>query len=154
VKGAIDLASSRYAKYVIDQPEFITEMAHHDFTDISGFTFPDEVYLNGQMLPEAKHWLDLMWIWEVPSPPDLLGAHSHPFAEIVLFVGSNPRDMRDFGGELEWWMGEGDEAERFFIDKTTLIYVPAGLRHGPMNFLRVDRPILNVAIGLETGDYS
>jgi hypothetical protein len=148
------MAHSKYAKYVISQPVLTTELAHHNFTEVKGVTFPDEIYLNKELLKEAGHWLDIMWIWEIPSPPDLLGAHSHPFVEIVLFIGSNPRDTGDFGGRLEWWMGEGEDAERFLLDKTTLIYVPRGLVHGPMNFLRVDRPILNIAIGLDTGDYA
>jgi mannose-6-phosphate isomerase-like protein (cupin superfamily) len=50
-------------------------------------------------------------------------------------------------------LGEGDDAERFLIDRTTCIYVPAGLVHAPMNFLRIDKPVLNVAIGLNSGDY-
>jgi len=136
------------------EPKLITELAHHDFTDASGITFLDEVYLDKEILGEAKQWLDIMWIWEIPNPPDLLGAHSHPFDELVLLIGSNPRDRRDFGGEIEWFMGGGAEAERFVIDRTSLIFVPKGLVHGPMNFLRVDKPILNVAIGLNTGDYA
>jgi hypothetical protein len=148
------MAESKYGKYVISEPKLITELAHHDFTDVSGITFPDEVYLDKEILGEAKQWLDIMWIWEIPNPPDLLGAHSHPFDELVLLIGSNPRDTRDFGGEIEWFMGGGAEAERFVIDRTSLIFVPQGLVHGPMNFLRVDKPILNVAIGLNTGDYA
>ncbi len=147
------MAERKYEKYVISRPMLTTELAHHDFAEVKGLTFPDEVYLNKELLPEAGHWLDISWIWEIPSPPGLLGAHAHPFTEIVLFIGSNHRDSSDFGGLLEWWMGEGDEAERYLIDKTTLIYVPKGLVHGPMNFLRVDRPILNIAIGLNTGEY-
>ena len=148
------MAESKYGKYVISEPKLINELAHHDFTDVSGITFPDEVYLDKEILGEAKQWLDIMWIWEIPNPPDLLGAHSHPFDELVLLIGSNPRDTRDFGGEIEWFMGGGAEAERFVIDRTSLIYVPKGLVHGPMSFLRVDKPILNVAIGLNTGGYA
>ena len=147
------MAESKYGRYVITRPRLMTELAHHDFTGVSGITFPDEVYLDKEILREAGHWLDIMWIWEIPSPADLLGAHSHPFDEIVLLIGSNPRDTSDLGGEIEWFMGAGEEAERFVIDSTSLIYVPKGLVHAPMNFLRVDRPILNVAMGLNTGDY-
>ena len=145
---------SKYAKYVVREPRLLTEMAHHDFTDVSGITFPDEVFLDKHLVPDSDSWLDIMWIWEIPNPPDLLGAHAHPFDELVLLIGSNPRNTKDFGGsEIEWFMGEGDEAERFVVDTTTLIYVPKGLVHGPMNFLKIDMPILNVAIGLKTGEY-
>lgn len=143
-----------YGKYVITEPKLLTQLAHHDFTDVSGITFPDEVFLDRDLVKEADSWLDIMWIWDVPNPPDLLGAHSHPFDEIVLLIGSNPRDTKDFGGsEIEWFMGEGKDAERFLIDRTTMIYVPKGLVHGPLNFPKIVMPILNVAIGLKTGDY-
>ena len=146
-------AAAKYGKYVITAPKLITELAHHDFTGVSGITFPDEVYLDKDILREANQWLDIMWIWEVPHPPDLLGAHVHPFDELVLLIGSNPQDTGDFGAQIEWWMGEGDEAESYVIDTTTAIYVPKGLVHGPMNFLRIDKPVLNVAIGLNCGEY-
>ncbi|HJW74142.1 MAG TPA: hypothetical protein VJ787_00530 [Thermoleophilia bacterium] len=147
------MGESRYARYVISDPKLVTELAHHNFTEISGYTFPDPVYLDRDTLKEANTWLDIVWIWEIPHPPDLLGAHAHPFDEIVLLIGSNPHDLDDLGGEIEWSMGEGGDAERFVIDRTTAIYVPRGLVHGPMNFLRIDRPVLNVAIGLDCGDY-
>jgi len=147
------MAEGKYGKYVITDPKLITELAHHNFTGISGYTFPDEVYLDKEILKDANTWLDIVWIWEIPNPPDLLGAHVHPFDEIVLLIGSNPRDLRDFGSEIEWFMGKGQEAERFVIDRTCAIWVPKGLVHGPMNFLRVDKPVLNVAMALNCGDY-
>ena len=76
------------------------------------------------------------------------------FAEIVLLIGSNPKNLRDLGGEVEWGMGEGQDAERFILTSTTAIYVPNGLVHGPLIFNRVDRPILNIAIGLNTQEYT
>jgi hypothetical protein len=138
---------------VITEPKLVTELAHHNFAEISGYTFPDPVYLDRDVLKEANTWLDIVWIWEIPHPPDLLGSHRHPFDEIVLLIGSNPHNLQDLGAQIEWFMGQEDEAERFVLDKTCAIYVPRGLVHGPMNFLRVDRPVLNVAIGLSCGEY-
>ena len=147
------MAEGKYGKYIISDPKLVTELAHHDFSEISGYTFPDEVYLDKDLLEEAGHWLDIVWIWEIPDPPDLPGSHVHPFDEIVLLVGSNPHDLRDLGAEIHWVMGVGDDAETFVIDRTTLIFVPKGLAHGPMHFVRVDRPVLNIAIGVNSGDY-
>jgi len=148
------MTEGKYGKYVVTQPRLTADLAHHDLTDVSGITFPDEVYLDRDILKESNQWLDIMWIWDVPNPPGLLGAHAHPFDEIVLLIGSNPHDTRDFAGsEIEWWMGEGGEAEYFLIDTTTAIYVPRGLVHGPMKFPRIVAPVLNVAIGLNSGEY-
>jgi hypothetical protein len=146
--------TGKYSKYIITQPKFITELPSHDFTKVSGFTFPDEVYMGLDIIKEANHWVDLMWFWELPNPREIPGIMVHKFDEIVLLIGSNPRNLRDLGGEIEWGMGEGKETEKFVLTSTTLIYVPKGLVHGPMRFVRVDRPILNVAIGLNTRDYS
>jgi hypothetical protein len=147
------MGEDKYGRYVITDPKLVTELAHHNFTEVTGYTYPDPVYLDRDILKEANTWLDIVWIWEIPHPPDLLGAHDHPFDEIVLLIGSDPSDVTQLGAEIEWFMGEGDDAERFVLDKTCAIYVPRGLVHGPMNFLRVDRPILNGAIGLACGDY-
>jgi hypothetical protein len=148
------MANNKYSKYVITQPKFVTELAHHDLTKISGFTFPDEVYLDKDILKEANHWLDITWIWDKTTPQELPGLHSHKFDEIVLLVGSNAKNLRDLGGEVDWGMGAGKDAETYHLTSTTVIYVPQGLMHGPLVFKRVDRPILNIAIGINTNQYA
>ena len=145
--------TGRYDRYIIDDPKLVRDLAHHDFSAVSGFSYPDPVYLDEDLCPEAKSWLDIVWVWDKTVPAELPGLHSHPFPEIVLLVGSNPRDLRDLGGEVSWGMGEGAEAERFTLTHTTAIYVPAGLSHGPLVYERVDRPMLNIVIGLKTGEY-
>jgi hypothetical protein len=147
------VAESKWAKYIITEPKFVTDLAFHDFKDVSGFTFPDEVYIDKDLIKEANTWLDIIWVWEKTVPEELPGVHSHPFAEIVLLVGSDPRNLRDLGGIVEWGMGAGDDAERFTLTSTTAIYVPPGVPHAPLIYKRVDRPILNIAIGLQSGDY-
>jgi hypothetical protein len=147
------MPKQRYDKYVVTEPKFVHELDFHDFSVANGFTFPDEVYLDKEILPEAKQWLDIIWVWERPTPEELPGLHSHPFAEIVLLIGSNPKNLRELGGEVEWYMGEAGDQEKFVLTSTAMIYVPARLAHGPLRYNRVDRPICNVAIGLNTGDY-
>jgi hypothetical protein len=148
------MSTRKYSKYIISNPSLVTELAHHDLKKVSGFTFPDEIYLDKDILEEANHWVDITWIWDRTTPRELPGAHSHGFNEIVLLVGSNARNLRDLGGEVEWGMGEGKDAETYLITSTTLIFVPKGLVHGPLVFKKVDRPILNIAIGINTGKYA
>ena len=145
--------AGRYDKYVIDDPRLVRDLAHHDFSAVKGFSYPDPVYLDEGLCPEAGAWLDIVWVWEKTVPEELPGLHAHPFPEIVLLVGSNPHDLRDLGGEVSWGMGEREAAERFTLTHTTAIYVPAGLSHGPLVYERVDRPILNIVVGLKTGTY-
>ena len=72
----------------------------------------------------------------IPKP------HSHNCAEFLYFIGGNPMDFADFGAEIEFVMGEGDDAETHTITSTTWIYIPKDLPHAPLDFKRVDRPIM------------
>jgi hypothetical protein len=148
------MPSNKWDQYIVTEPKFVTDMVNHAFEMTSGFTWPDEVYIDADLIKEANTWLDIVWVWDKTIPTELPGLHSHPFREIVLLIGSNPKDLRDLGGEVEWGMGSGDEAKTYKLTSTTAIYVPGGVPHGPLVYRRVDRPILNIAIGLETGDYS
>ena len=81
------------------------------------------------------------------------GLITHPFDEFVLFIGSNTQDLQDFGGEIEFTIGEGDDAEVHIIDTTCAVFFPAGLPHGPIVYKRVDKPHIMIVMGLETDDY-
>ena len=49
-------------------------------------------------------------------------------------------NFKEFGSEVELVMGE--EEETYLINTTTWVYVPAGLLHCPLNFKKVDKPIM------------
>ena len=65
--------------------------------------------------------------------------HTHESDEIIGFFGSNPDDRYDLGGEIEIWM----EDEQYILNRTTMLFVPAGLKHCPLTIRRVDRPIFH-----------
>jgi hypothetical protein len=77
--------------------------------------------------------------------------HAHPTYEILAFIGGNPLDIRDFGGEAELYMGW--ENEKHIINSTQFVVIPPGLPHCPLNFVRVDRPFMFMVI-LTAGKYS
>ena len=70
-------------------------------------------------------------------------AHTHDYDEIFGFIGTNHDDPYDLGAEVELWLGD----ERHIITKTSLVFVPAGLKHSPLVFRRVDRPVFNYTTG-------
>jgi hypothetical protein len=72
--------------------------------------------------------------------------HFHRHEEYYMFLGTNPDDPEDLGGELELWLGIGRYAEKFIITKSTAVRMPPGLAAHPMVFRRVDRPILKIVI--------
>ncbi len=85
-------------------------------------------------------YFDCVWLWNKhgAGPVQTEIAHSHDFDEILGFIGSNRDNPRDLNAEIEFWL----EDERYVITKSSLIWVPRGMKHLPLNFLRIDSPIL------------
>jgi hypothetical protein len=85
----------------------------------------------------------LSWYWKA-TETEGSPSHTHDFNEVVGFLGSDPQNPHDLGGEVEFWL----EDEKYLLTKSCLIYVPKGLRHCPLTVKRVDRPILFLAVSV------
>ena len=79
------------------------------------------------------HYVTEPWIMEEEP-------HAHDFDQFTCFFGGNPADIRDFGAEVEFYLGE--EGVKHVINTTTIVYIPSGLIHCPLNFKQIDRPIM------------
>jgi len=73
-------------------------------------------------------------------------AHTHNFQEFLAWYGGNPDDPMDFGGEVVFYLGE--EMEKHVFTKPTIISLPPGLVHCPLEITRVDRPIIQIEMML------
>ena len=72
--------------------------------------------------------------------------HTHNFQEFIAWYGGNPDDPDDFGGEVEFYFGE--ELEKHVFTKPTIVSLPPGLPHCPLEITRVDRPIIQIEMML------
>lgn len=86
--------------------------------------------------------------WKYISQPSLLvdEPHSHDFDEFLVFLGRNPVSPRDFGAEIEIFMGE--EGEKYVINTTSVVCVPRGIIHGPISIKKMIKPFLFAVIYL------
>jgi hypothetical protein len=78
-------------------------------------------------------------------------AHKHDFDQYLCIFSSDINDPNDFDAEIEYSLGE--EHEKHIINSPTIIYIPAGLAHGPLNFARINKPVLFVDIAQSTKYY-
>jgi hypothetical protein len=65
--------------------------------------------------------------------------YHHNADNIMVFAGTDPRNMKDLGAHVEFHVGEGDEEKIFEFDEPRTIFIPKGVRHGPLyvtNFRR------------------
>lgn len=127
------MAETKYGKHFITEPiEFITEPI--EFGPMLHICGDNDCY--GTLFPGFPVEVQLMCIsWPgkmIPEP------HAHDVDEIFFVFGSNPKNYFEFSAEIEIMMGE--EQERHIVDKTTIIYIPAGILHCPINILKVDKP--------------
>ena len=65
--------------------------------------------------------------------------HKHKFTELFYFFGTNPMDMNEFDAEVEFSFGE--EREKHIITEPTILAIPPGLYHCPLNFAKIGKPI-------------
>jgi len=78
------------------------------------------------------------------------GALVHPYDECLVFEGTDNRNILYLGAEVAVELGE--EREEHVFTEPSVVLIPKGLPHGPVNVRRVDRPIVHYHIGL-AADY-
>ena len=85
------------------------------------------------------------WYWKA-TETEGTPAHTHDFDEVIGFIGSDPENPHDLGGEVEFWL----EDEKYTLTKSCLIFVPKGLRHCPLRVIKIDRPMFFLAVGISS----
>lgn len=78
--------------------------------------------------------------------------HTHNFHEFLAWYGGNPDDPMDFGAEVVLYLGE--ELEKHVFTEPTIVSLPIGLPHCPLEVTRVDRPIIQIEVMLAPPDGS
>jgi hypothetical protein len=141
------MTSNKYAKYILTEPgkEYLASLKGKTPKMIEDQRKAGRYYegrymfhLDDNILP-GGFYTDCHWITAVKGEGGVQTevAHSHDFPETLGFVGSNTKDLHALGGEIELWL----EDERYVITQSCLIFVPAGMKHLPLTFLRIDTPV-------------
>lgn len=137
------MSETEYGKYIIREPR-VVKLDYHPLKDVRGVTFPDEIFLDAEMVPGCPVVVDIGWRFQVPEPDPVELAHTHEFDEVLCFIGTDPENPRDLGAEIEFQIG----GETHVFDSTTAIFIPRGLVHCPFTHKRVDRPFLLVVFAM------
>lgn len=98
------------------------------------------LYLDDEVTKGA-FYVATSWFWKATPPGPK--AHVHEFDEVLAFFGTNPEDVYDLGGEVEFWI----DGEKHLMHQSFMAYIPAGLTHCPLRVTRVDRPIFHFTTG-------
>jgi hypothetical protein len=128
------LAKGKYDKHFLSNPLVKSEFVKHRIICQGGKTG-----FGGFMQNFFLRWNC------ITRPVTMEETHVHDFDEIFHFFGANAEDISDFDAVIELTIGP--EKEIHVITKPTIVYVPKGLLHSPLNFKVINKPVifLNVA---------
>jgi hypothetical protein len=68
------------------------------------------------------------------------GPHYHHAEEYLMFISSNPHDMKNLGATVE--IAFGPKWEKYTFSTSCFVRFPIGVEHCPVNIARLDRPFL------------
>ncbi|SDE57226.1 hypothetical protein [Sporomusa acidovorans] len=91
---------------------------------------------------EGAFQMNTAWYFAVPAQDPVFEEHVHDYDELIGFFGSNPNDPYELGAEIEVTIN----GERHFLTRTSMIFVPAGMRHMPLSIKKVNRPVFHFSI--------
>ena len=128
------MAESKYQKL------FLTDFREEP--NFPGIASPQAYFRGAEQIPGAN----LNMGWQLFTEPIQLETepHTHDFDEYLCFLGGKLPDVFDFKAEIDFCIGE--EQEPHLIDRATIIFIPRGLAHNPLNFRKIDEPVLFHAI--------
>lgn len=130
-----------YEQYVIRSP-----MRESGAEFKSGRQAPTMTYMSQTQINVANYYLEFGWIWDIVEPHISPMVHKK-YDEIVLHIGGDPENPEDLGGTMVFGM----EDELMTFDKNYVMWVPKGVKHGPLIWKEVRKPFIEMAIMLGCG---
>jgi hypothetical protein len=134
------MAETKYGNYIITERK---EKAEAPWTPKFK---PDELiptlFLDSRII-EGAFYVESAWTLPAFAKESHGETHSHNYDEVIAFFGSDPENPHDLNGLAEVHLGD----EIHTVTKSCLIFVPKGLKHGPIDFKRIDRPIFHFTCG-------
>lgn len=140
------MSKSKYGKYIITKPKAnIVPPPWALFRKIPGRV----AYIDHEVI-DGAFYMECVWMMPgIKPPPDAKSKppgpqpHTHNYDEILGFFGSDTKNMYDLGGEAVLWL----EDEEHILNKSCLVFIPKGMKHCPLYFTRIDKPIFHFSVG-------
>ena len=130
--------TSKYDQYIVSPPPHLRLSLKSD----------SSVFFDGFMVKKEQLGCDFTFGHQFVTKP-FKGdnpCHTHPFWEFMAWYGSNPNDANDFQAEVVFYFGP--ELEKHVFTRPTLVALPPGTPHCPLEITRVDRPIIQIEVML------
>lgn len=138
-----DRENSRFGKLVFAFPQEENEIVAEG--DPADYVVHPQAYFRGARQIPGAEFNSSFQIFVKPFFLDRV-QHRHPKDEYLVFLGASFPNVFDFDAHIEFTIGKGEEAETYIIDKPTIIRIPGGTYHCPLNFKEVNKPVMFMAM--------
>jgi hypothetical protein len=135
---------TKYGKYFLSDDhkppkanDFVSLNSLHPFPEIAS---PQTYFRGAVALPGSTATIG----WQVFTAPVCWETpHTHKYDEFLIFLGAQLPDLcKSFNAEI------GEELEKHTITSTTVVFIPKGVMHSPLNFRVIRKPVLFHALYL------
>ena len=136
------MADSKFEKYLVRKPIYKRGRR------IKNRQSPTMTYMSRAQVPEANYYLEYGWIYGIPEPNPCTSEHVHDTEKIIMYIGGDPQNPEDLGGEIELFIG----GKSLTFATSAALFVPRGVRHGPVIWKDFRKPHIEMTIVLGAGD--
>lgn len=112
----------------------------------AGRTSPTLTLMSSLQVPGVKYYIEAGWTFGMPvsriagsGMPEMV---HRKFNEIVLHIGGDPANPEELGGEVEFYVG----GQPLVFNTTSALFIPTGVKHGPLRLLKYEKPHIVMAI--------
>jgi len=129
---------NNYTKYLVSKPvkEVVAGMS------VKNRPGGSSTLMNNNLVPGSNIYIEGGWVLGMPDPNPHIFEHAHDYEEIVMHFGDDYRNPEELGGEIDFYI----DGKPLTITKTSALFVPRGVKHGPLVWKKFSRPHLEMAI--------
>jgi len=136
------MKTSKWERYVVRKPVYeavpgVKNRQSHAMT-----------FMSNRQVPEANHYIELGWVYNIPVPNPHIHEHIHDFDEVILYWGGNPYTPQVLGGEIEFYIG----GQPITFNTTTSMFIPRETPHGPVTWKKFQFPHIEMILALGNGN--
>jgi hypothetical protein len=96
------------------------------------------LWMDDTKVDGAEFYMECLWLWGgVTTSGTTEEPHVHDFNEVIGFIGTDPEHPKELDARIEIVLGD----ETHFLTKSCLVHVPPGMKHCPLTFREVNRPV-------------
>ena len=129
-------------KYFVEKPAYEVTPTE----EVKG-RHPSMTVMSSNLVPECNNYVEIGWVFDMPVPSTHIDEHVHDYDEIVIHMGADVHNREELGGEIEFMV----DGQPLTINKTSAVFVPKGVKHGPLTWKRFDKPHIEMTIMVGAG---